>query len=949
MQGQFSLLQVVELLKHSKFYVGSDTSIAHFSAAIGLKTVVILGGGHFGRFFPYPDHKNVHTIYKKKDCYNCNWKCTKKTNECIKEIEVKAVEKILGEIDPDDTAKQVVSDNKTYQPFNLLKLKGSKPKIDLLLPPSNNHSWHLKEAWVLALRSAGLLNKAFYLTGQNYNHFFEYINKGASSDFIVALGGDHHLHFLNDTPQKQELWRRYKNPKVCYSYESSRETFYDVYKQRTDNGLNVFSHYIAADENDVTLYKKQNKKAIWFPQFADDRFFRNIVPFEKRKNVLFFKGKLWTEYIDRKNILDAIVNSGLCELVEEFLTNGDLAECYNKYTATINPPGVFGGFNVRTFETLAAGNVLFQYLPKNRPLNNALFKDAVHLVYFNKNDIGSLINKINLLINEPDAFKEIAENGHREFLQHHTLEKRLNALLSWIDRGEMPSYPNYAIKSKQGETHKQMEKTSVSINNLKKENSLIKVSAIVSTYNSEKFIRGCIDDLLNQTLYKKGELEIVVVVSGSEENEKQIIEEYRSGHSNIKLITTENKETIYQAWNRGIKAAEGKYITNANADDRHKEDAFEKMFEIFEKREETDVVYANVYNTQIMNDTFDSSTQKTVTSWVPFDKDLILFGCFLGPQPMWKKSLHNKFGMFDETLKVIGDYEFWLRISREANFHHINEILGLYFYSVKSAEHRDSFLTIEENKLVQKKYLTRFVNNLDDVKRINEKLELVKAAKDGEQYYKKAIDLINKREAGLRIEHEIKEFERLYQALSESEKSNKIEQFIRALSNNVIYIDSEYYLALMNKLMENNGANKNEFETHFESVINNLNHNKFNEAYEDLILCIKAFPEAESNKAITTLYDLFILAGNTALILNDFSSSKQYFEKALKAKPDSSKACFGLAELLFIERNFKPAKTMYEWAVNNDANDEQAMQGLMKVNKILELSENHNSLLIEQG
>ena len=37
-----------------------------------------------------------------------------------------------------------------------------------------------------------------------------------------------------------------------------------------------------------------------------------------------------------------------------------------------------------------------------------------------------------------------------------------------------------------------------------------KVSAIVSTYNSEKFIRGCLDDLVAQTLYQKGKLEIVV-------------------------------------------------------------------------------------------------------------------------------------------------------------------------------------------------------------------------------------------------------------------------------------------------------------------------------------------------------------------------------------------------------------------------------------------------------
>lgn len=55
----------------------------------------------------------------------------------------------------------------------------------------------------------------------------------------------------------------------------------------------------------------------------------------------------------------------------------------------------------------------------------------------------------------------------------------------------------------------------------------IKVSAIVSTYNSERFIQGCLEDLVNQTLYEKGELEIIVVDSGSEQNERAIVEKFQ--------------------------------------------------------------------------------------------------------------------------------------------------------------------------------------------------------------------------------------------------------------------------------------------------------------------------------------------------------------------------------------------------------------------------------------
>jgi glycosyltransferase involved in cell wall biosynthesis len=42
---------------------------------------------------------------------------------------------------------------------------------------------------------------------------------------------------------------------------------------------------------------------------------------------------------------------------------------------------------------------------------------------------------------------------------------------------------------------------------------VIKVSAIVSLYNAAEFVEGCLEDLVQQTLFKSGALEIVVVDS----------------------------------------------------------------------------------------------------------------------------------------------------------------------------------------------------------------------------------------------------------------------------------------------------------------------------------------------------------------------------------------------------------------------------------------------------
>ncbi|HEX4349537.1 MAG TPA: glycosyltransferase, partial [Verrucomicrobiae bacterium] len=82
------------------------------------------------------------------------------------------------------------------------------------------------------------------------------------------------------------------------------------------------------------------------------------------------------------------------------------------------------------------------------------------------------------------------------------------------------------------------------------------VTAIVSTFKSERFIRGCLEDLEAQTIADR--LEIIVVDSHSPQNERAVVEEFQKRYSNIVYIRTQERETVYGAWNRGVRAARGK-------------------------------------------------------------------------------------------------------------------------------------------------------------------------------------------------------------------------------------------------------------------------------------------------------------------------------------------------------------------------------------------------------
>lgn len=104
--GQTSLTELAGLIGNSQLLICNETSAIHIAVAIQTPSVCILGGGHFGRFAPYPQgmkHAPV-CIYKKMDCFNCNWECIYKiaqneTFPCISAVNTDlvwaAVKKLL--------------------------------------------------------------------------------------------------------------------------------------------------------------------------------------------------------------------------------------------------------------------------------------------------------------------------------------------------------------------------------------------------------------------------------------------------------------------------------------------------------------------------------------------------------------------------------------------------------------------------------------------------------------------------------------------------------------------------------------------------------------------------------------------------------------------------------------------------------------------------------------
>ena len=80
------------------------------------------------------------------------------------------------------------------------------------------------------------------------------------------------------------------------------------------------------------------------------------------------------------------------------------------------------------------------------------------------------------------------------------------------------------------------------------------ISVIIPVYNAEKYLRQCLQSVVNQTIFDQ--IEIIAVNDGSTDGSKDILDSFSSKYANIKVIDQENKG-IALARQAGLKIAGG--------------------------------------------------------------------------------------------------------------------------------------------------------------------------------------------------------------------------------------------------------------------------------------------------------------------------------------------------------------------------------------------------------
>lgn len=96
--GQLDWHATADALQDCVAYIGNDTGLSHFASLIVKKCLIVLGGGTFRRFFPWPDNMNQHLIYHGLECFDCDWQCKFDARRCLALVTPRSVYQCFEEM-----------------------------------------------------------------------------------------------------------------------------------------------------------------------------------------------------------------------------------------------------------------------------------------------------------------------------------------------------------------------------------------------------------------------------------------------------------------------------------------------------------------------------------------------------------------------------------------------------------------------------------------------------------------------------------------------------------------------------------------------------------------------------------------------------------------------------------------------------------------------------------
>lgn len=227
-----------------------------------------------------------------------------------------------------------------------------------------------------------------------------------------------------------------------------------------------------------------------------------------------------------------------------------------------------------------------------------------------------------------------------------------------------------------------------------------KISAIMSCYNAEHFLREAIESILSQSYT---DFEFILIDDGSTDDTLEIIRDY--AHQDTRIIVVEKENTgLTYSLNVGIGMARGEWIARLDADDIALPQRFEEQINCLGKCK--DIVLLGSGCIEI-----DRFGRKVKRHRYPTTHRRFIHSIERGKSPfphssvMYKTDTVRKIGGYRIRMNGAEDVDLWLRLGREGHIHCINKPL------IKLRKHNES-ITAKNKRLAILSYAARISHYL---------------------------------------------------------------------------------------------------------------------------------------------------------------------------------------------------------------------------------------------
>lgn len=216
------------------------------------------------------------------------------------------------------------------------------------------------------------------------------------------------------------------------------------------------------------------------------------------------------------------------------------------------------------------------------------------------------------------------------------------------------------------------------------------ITIVIATYNASKSIKRCLDSIISQ---KNESIELIIVDGVSDDGTIEAVNEYQE---NVDVFISERDRGIYDAWNKGIQKASGKWIMFVGADDTLEPGALESYESFLMSTDAKDLDYICAKNNYLSLDGSKIKVIGTEWRWSEFRKTM-------GPAHV--ASLHSiklfeQVGVFDLDYKLCADYELLMRKRDQLRVAYLDTIIANMYVGGMSL----SVSALKETYRIRKKY-----------------------------------------------------------------------------------------------------------------------------------------------------------------------------------------------------------------------------------------------------